>query len=143
MLGAAIAQVVSQGARPPDRIIASLGGEAASLRLIDLPAGVEKKAAEVLPGELGALLPFDVEDAVIDYQVVGRDESTIQLMAVAAPRRSVAERLRELQSAASTQGSLPLGQLRSTVSVLSLENSSKARRCSSSTWAQGAPTSRY
>ena len=109
LLGAAIAHVVSQGARPPDRIIASLGGEAASLRLIDLPAGVEKKAAEVLPGELGALLPFDVEDAVVDYQVVGRDESTIQLMAVAAPRRIVAERLRELQSAGVDPRELAVG----------------------------------
>jgi Tfp pilus assembly PilM family ATPase len=109
LLGAAIAQVVSQGARPPDRIIASLGGESASLRLIDLPAGVEKKAAEVLPGELGALLPFDVEDSVVDYQVVGRDESTIQLMAVAAPRRIVGERLRELQSAGVDPRELAVG----------------------------------
>ena len=109
LLKAAIAEVVSQGARPPDRIIAALGGEAASLRLIDLPAGVEKKVAEVLPGELEAVLPFDVEDAVIDYQVVGRDESTIQLMAVAAPRQSVADRLRELQSAGVEPRVLALG----------------------------------
>ena len=73
LLAAAIAQVLSEGARAPDRIIASLSGDAASLRLIDLPAGVEKKAAEVLPGELGAVLPFDVEDAVVDYQIVGRE----------------------------------------------------------------------
>lgn len=109
LLKAAIAEVVSQGARPPDRIIAALGGEAASLRLIDLPAGVEKKVAEVLPGELEAVLPFDVEDAVIDYQVVGRDESTIQLMAVAAPRQSVADRLRELQSAGVEPRELAVG----------------------------------
>jgi Tfp pilus assembly PilM family ATPase len=98
LLGAAIAQVLAEGVRAPDRIIASLNGDEASLRLVDLPAGVEKKAADVLPGELGAVLPFDVEDAVVDYQVVGRDEDTIQLMAVAAPRQSVANRLRELQS---------------------------------------------
>ena len=73
LLAAAIAQILAEGAQPPDRIVASLSGEAASLRLIDLPAGVEKKAAEVLPGELSAVLPFDVEDAVVDYQIVGRD----------------------------------------------------------------------
>jgi Tfp pilus assembly PilM family ATPase len=109
LLKAAIAQVLSQGARPPDRIIASLGGEAASLRLIDLPAGVEKKAAEVLPGELGTLLPFDVEDAIVDYQVVDRDETTIQLMTVAAPRQNVANRLRELQSAGVDPRELAVG----------------------------------
>ncbi len=109
LLKVAIAQVVSQGARSPDRIIASLGGDAASLRLIDLPAGIEKKAAEVLPGELGTLLPFDVEDAIIDYQVVGRDQSTVQLMAVAVPRQSVADRLRELQSAGVDPQELAVG----------------------------------
>ena len=109
LLAAAVAQVLAEGARPPDRIIASLSGEAASLRLIDLPAGVEKKAAEVLPGELCALLPFEVEDAVIDYQVVGRDESTIQLMAAASPRENVAERLRELRSAGVEPRELAVG----------------------------------
>jgi Tfp pilus assembly PilM family ATPase len=109
LLASAIAQILSEGSRPPDRIIASLSGEAASLRLIDLPAGVEKKAAEVLPGELGALLPFDVEDAVIDYQIVGRDASTIQLMAVAVPRQNVADRLRELQSAGVEPRELAVG----------------------------------
>ncbi len=109
LLGSAIAEVVSQGSRAPDRIIASLGGEGASLRLIDLPAGVEKKVSEVLPGELGTVLPFDVEDAVIDYQVVGRDETTIHLMAVAAPRDRVAERLRELQAAGVDPRELAVG----------------------------------
>jgi Tfp pilus assembly PilM family ATPase len=109
LLEAAIAQVLKQGTRAPDRIIASLNGDAASLRLIDLPVGVEKKAAEVLPGELGAVLPFDVEDAVVDYQVVSRDETTIQLMAVAAPRARVADRLRELQSAGVDPRELAVG----------------------------------
>ena len=109
VLEAAIAQVLGQGARAPDRIIASLNGEAASLRLIDLPAGVEKKAAEVLPGELGAVLPFDIDHAVVDYQVVGRDESTIQLMAAAVPRQNVADRLEELQSAGVDPSELAVG----------------------------------
>ena len=109
VLAAAIAEVLSKGARAPDRIIASLSGEAASLRLIDLPAGVEKKVSEVLPGELGAVLPFDIEDAIVDYQVVGRDESTIRLMAAAVPRDNVADRLRELQSAGVDPTELAVG----------------------------------
>jgi hypothetical protein len=77
--------------------------------LIELPAGVEKRAADVLPGELGAVLPFDVEDAIVDYQVVGRDESTIQLMAVAAPRASVSAFLRQLQGAGVDPWELAVG----------------------------------
>lgn len=108
-LRTAVAEVMRRGGRPPDRIIASLSGDAASLRLIELPAGVEKKAAEVLPGELGAVLPFDVDESVVDYQIVGRDEATIQLMAVAAPRKSVANRLEELQAAGANPRELAVG----------------------------------
>ncbi len=109
LLRAAVAQVLSEGARAPDRIIAALGGEAASLRLIDLPAGVEKKAAEILPGELEAVLPFDVDDAVVDYQVIDRDETHIQLMAVAVPRKNVADRLALLQDAGIDPRELAVG----------------------------------
>lgn len=97
LLRTAVAQVLSAGARAPDRIIAAMGGDAASLRLVDLPLGVEKKAAEVLPGELETVLPFGVNDAVVDYQVVGRNESTVELMAVAAPRQNVSACLQKLQ----------------------------------------------
>ena len=74
LLAAAVAQVLAQGSRPPDRVIASLNGESASLRFLDLPRGVEQKVADVLPGELGALLPFDLDDAIVDYQIVGREK---------------------------------------------------------------------
>jgi len=109
LLAAAIEQVLSASARPPDRVIAAIGGETASLRLIDLPAGVEKKIAEVLPGELGSVLPFDVADAIVDYQVVGRDATRLQLMAVAVPRQTVAARLQQLQSAGVDPRELAVG----------------------------------
>jgi Tfp pilus assembly PilM family ATPase len=109
LLAAAVAQVLAAGSRPPDRVIASLNGESASLRFLDLPRGIEKKVAEVLPGELGALLPFDIDDAIVDYQVVGRDESSIQLMAAAAPRTSIAARLQELSAAGIDPRELAVG----------------------------------
>lgn len=108
-LRAAVGEVVARASRTPDRVVTSLGGEAASLRLIDLPAGVEKKIAEVLPGELETVLPFEIEDAVMDYQIVGRDETTIQLMTVAAPRHNVAARLEELQLAGIEPRELAVG----------------------------------
>lgn len=93
----AVTEIMGSGSRPPDRIIAALPGESASLRLIDFPIGIEKKIADVLPGELESMLPFDIEDAIVDFQIVGRDETTLQLMTVAAPRRNVATRLEELE----------------------------------------------
>jgi Tfp pilus assembly PilM family ATPase len=109
LLRAAVAQLTAQGSRPPDRVIAALDGELASLRLVDLPLGVEKKIAEVLPGELEAVLPFDVDEAIVDYQIVGRDEVNLQLMTVATPARNVAERLRWLNAAGIDPRELAVG----------------------------------
>jgi Tfp pilus assembly PilM family ATPase len=109
MLRSAVAQLTAQGSRPPDRVIASLDGEFASLRIVDLPLGVEKKIAEVLPGELEALLPFEVDEAIVDYQIVGRDETSLQLMTVATPASNVAERLRFLHAAGIEPRELAVG----------------------------------
>ncbi len=98
-LNAAIRDVLGQSLRPPDRVIAALDGDLASLRVVDLPVGVVKKVAEVLPGELEAMLPFDLDESVVDYQIVDRDDTTLHVMAVAAPRKHVAKRLKDLAAA--------------------------------------------
>lgn len=108
-LRAAVREVIGESPRAPDRIIAALDGQEASLRLIELPAGVEKKAGEVLPGLLESVLPFEIDDAVLDYQIVGRDGSNIQLMAVAVPRDTVAKRLSELREAGVSPRELAVG----------------------------------
>lgn len=105
----AIQEVIGSSERPPDRINTALDGQSASLRLLDIPAGIEKKAAEVLPGLLESALPFDIEDAVVDYQVVGRDADQVQLMAVAVPRDLVAKKLQELHSLGVTPRELAVG----------------------------------
>lgn len=105
----AVERVLSEADRAPDRIVAALDGEAASLRLLDLPVGVEKKIAEVLPGELETVLPFDIDEAVVDFQIVGRDATTLQLMTVAAPRDNVASRLRQLQDVGADPRELAVG----------------------------------
>lgn len=108
-LRTAVREVIGQSPRPPDRIIASLDGQSASLRLFELPAGLEKKVGEVLPGLLESVLPFPIEDAVIDYQIAGRDGTNIQIMAVAVPRDTVAKRLNELRDAGVSPRELGVG----------------------------------
>ncbi len=109
VLRTAVREVIGESARAPDRIIAALDGQSASLRLIELPAGIEKKIGEVLPGLLESVLPFEIDDAVIDYQVVGRDGTNVRLMAVAVPRDRVAARLSELQAAGVSPRELAVG----------------------------------
>lgn len=109
VLRTAVREVIGESARAPDRIIAALDGQSASLRLIELPAGIEKKISEVLPGLLESVLPFEIEDAVIDYQVVGRDGTNVRFMAVAVPRDRVAARLSVLQAAGVSPRELAVG----------------------------------
>jgi Tfp pilus assembly PilM family ATPase len=109
VLRTAVREVIGESARAPDRIIAALDGQSASLRLIELPAAIEKKISEVLPGLLESVLPFEIEDAVIDYQVVGRDGTNVRIMAVAVPRDRVAARLSELQAAGVSPRELAVG----------------------------------
>jgi general secretion pathway protein L len=79
--------------KPPDQVLTSLDGAQASLRVIELPVAAAKRAAEVLPFELESMLPFEVTDAVIDYQTIDTHEGQLRLLAAAALRDRVREHL--------------------------------------------------
>ena len=85
--------------RPPDRVVICLPGEDASLRTLEIPSGAVKRVGEVLPFELEALLPFPVEDAVIDYQPLERRDNELRLLACAAPKERVAALVQEVTDA--------------------------------------------
>lgn len=108
-LAQAVASVLAEVPRPPDRIIADIDGQDASLRVVELPAGVAKKLAAVLPGELETVLPFDIEDAVIDHQVVAQDNGMLRVLAAAVPALKVRERLEALDGAGASPWQLAVG----------------------------------
>jgi hypothetical protein len=93
---AAIRSILDAVGRAPDRVVASLDGRHASLRLVSLPAGAAKRAGEVLPFELESILPFPTDDAVIDFQPVDEADGEVRLLAAAVPSDKVRERLAEL-----------------------------------------------
>ncbi|NOY92959.1 MAG: hypothetical protein GXP55_17380 [Deltaproteobacteria bacterium] len=95
----AVEEVLSACGRAPDSIIADLDGREASMRRLGIPAGAAKRAADIVPFELEPLLPLDAEDAVIDQQPIGIKGDQLMLLAVAAPRARVEERLAELMDA--------------------------------------------
>ncbi len=92
----AVQGILAAVGRPPDRIAASLDGRDASLRVVSLPAGAAKRAAEVLPFELESMLPFPVEEAIIDFQPVDDVDGEVRLMAAAVPADKIRARLEEL-----------------------------------------------
>jgi general secretion pathway protein L len=83
---------------PPDTVVAELPGEQVALRDIRLPASAAKHIADVLPFELESVLPISVDTSVIDYQPVEPAGQEVHLLAAAALRERIAERLRELSS---------------------------------------------
>lgn len=105
----ALRELIGSLEQPPDQIIASLDGREASLRIVELPAGAAKRVAEVLPFELEAMLPFAIDDAVVDHQPVGRDETTVRVLAAAVPKTRVAARLEELEDLGASPRELAVG----------------------------------
>jgi len=105
----AVQEVLRGCGRPPDGIVADLDGREASMRRLSIPVGAAKRAADIVPFELEPLLPLDAEDAVIDYQPISVVDGELELLAVAAPRARVAERLAELSDAGATPKHLLVG----------------------------------
>jgi len=93
----AVRSILAAVGRPPDRVVASLDGRDASLRIVSLPAGAAKRAAEVLPFELETVLPFPTDDAIIDYQPIDEVDGEVRLMAAAVPADKIRDRLAELK----------------------------------------------
>ncbi len=85
--------------RTVDGAVVCLGGEEASLRRLELPAAAAKRLKQVLPFELEALLPFDLEDSIIDYQPVERTTEKLVLLATAVPKTRIGLHLSELTAA--------------------------------------------
>ncbi len=77
----------------PDSVITALDGSRASMRTISIPVAAKKRAAEVLPFELDPLLPFPVEEALVDYQEVRVHGTDVVLLAAAVPELAVQEEL--------------------------------------------------
>ena len=108
----AIRTMISRINPPPDQVIAGLDGKEASLRLVEIPSGIAKKAgriAEVLPFQLDDMVPFDIEETVVDYQIIGEDGPTTRLLATAVPKTTVAARLRELKAIGIDPIAMPVG----------------------------------
>lgn len=92
-LRAAVDDLIAGLHPPPDRVLAALSGDAVSIRRVALPAKVAKRANELLPFELEALVPFSPESAVVDHQVIEQSGGEMKLLAAVAPKDRVRDAL--------------------------------------------------
>jgi general secretion pathway protein L len=92
----ALRELMLQLKEPPDGVVMAIDGARASLRAVELPLAAKKRIHEVLPFELDSLLPFPVDEAIIDYQDIGARGTGLQLLAAAVPDMAVSELLEDM-----------------------------------------------
>jgi len=64
-------------------------GDAATVRVVQLPIGAARRLEQVLKFELDETLPFDIEDAVFDWVELGRSVEGISLLTAVVRKERV------------------------------------------------------
>ncbi|MBM4378195.1 MAG: pilus assembly protein PilM [Deltaproteobacteria bacterium] len=105
-LEAPLAALREQGLLSADQVVVALPGELLATHALALPFSDSKKLEAALPFEVESHLPFDLDEAVYDYQPTaqrelapGSKEKRTELLVGVARREAVAGLLAELQSA--------------------------------------------
>lgn len=112
-----------------ESVSVSLGGERIFVRPLRVPKTAQKQLAEVLPFELEASLPIELDEIVFDYALRRRSGSDEELdvLAVAARTEDVSDRIELARGVLTTEpekvigGSLPLAALAQVMPALGQE----------------------
>lgn len=73
-LGEALRQAAAPFAARCDGVAVAIGGESIFWRRFDVPATAMRQVASVVPFEIEAQLPVDMDQVVFDYRTLGRGE---------------------------------------------------------------------
>lgn len=83
-----------------DVAVACMPGEGVATRLLELPFADQKRVDQVIGGELADVIPFDIDDAVYDHQLVDKTEDGRSFsLAAATPIARIRARLDLLEGA--------------------------------------------
>ncbi len=88
------------GQMPPggiDSIVTTLDGASCFMHLVELPESAKKRLAELLPFELEAELPLDIDELLIDHAILGESsgEGSAKVMSIL----TAAARIEDVQEA--------------------------------------------
>ncbi|MEY4545716.1 MAG: hypothetical protein RL685_1911 [Pseudomonadota bacterium] len=114
--------LVQQG----EHLATSVSGDQLFIRDIELPATAAKQLSDVVPFEIEAQVPVDIEELIYDYRSLGRKpgQDVLRVLAVAARVSAVRQRVELIQRALGTEperiggGPLPLANLAAVVPEL-------------------------
>ena len=82
-----------------DTVLSAIPGNAASFRVFDLPFRDRRRLAQTVPYELEGQVPFAVDEAIVDFQVLGRNGEGTRVFAALVPRGRIEEHLKLLSDA--------------------------------------------
>ncbi len=94
-----IGRFVEEHAADADTMVSALPAESVSWRTLRLPFRDNRKIAQTVPFELESNVPFGLDDVVVDYQVLDRDDAGTTVLAALAPKDEVERHLELLQAA--------------------------------------------
>src|SRR5687768_2296988 len=86
-LPAAVRQLLAELPVSPEQVLVSLPGPSLAMHALQLPFVDAKRLEQTVPFEVESQLPFDLGEAVFDYQVVGQHDGKSDLL-VSVVRRT-------------------------------------------------------
>ncbi len=95
---AAVRQLLASIGPTPDRVVTELSGREVSIRKVAIPVKVAKKVAELLPHELEGVVPFDIDEALIDYKPIETAGGELKVLASVTPKEAVRAHLDRMRS---------------------------------------------
>lgn len=82
-----------------EHVVTAVRGDRISVRRLTFPFAERRKLGQAVPFEVEDRLPFDLDEVVLDWSVVGGDRSNSEVVAAVAPRREVSEVIDALHAA--------------------------------------------
>lgn len=84
---------------PTEHVTSAIAGDRLSTRRLTFPFRDKKKLAQAVPFEVEGQIPFDLDEVLVDWELVGGDRSHAEVVATIAPRAEVARTLELLRRA--------------------------------------------
>jgi general secretion pathway protein L len=79
------------------RILCAIPGERVARRRLRLPFRDRRRISQAVPFEVESETPFELEDVFVDWEMVGGEAGSAEIVATVTPRREVAMRLLALR----------------------------------------------
>ncbi|MCG8589931.1 MAG: pilus assembly protein PilM [Proteobacteria bacterium] len=84
---------------PTEHAVCAIPGDRVSTRRLEFPFRDRRKLDQAVPFEVEGAIPFDLEEVVVDWELVGGERNHAEVVATVAPREVVAELLGDLREA--------------------------------------------